>query len=97
LKANLKVDAVLDKMKLSQRQFTLVLKMMGFSNFSAYVNYHRVMESRRMLEQEEFDIYTIEAIAEKAGFGTKQSFYNAFEQQTGVKPLYYRQSMKRGG
>lgn len=48
-----------------------------------------------MLEREEFDIYTIEAIAEKAGFGTKQRFYNAFEQQTGVKPMYYRQSMRR--
>jgi AraC-like DNA-binding protein len=95
LDPNLKVDIVLDKLKISQRQLTQVLKQLGFSNFSNFVNHHRVMESRRMLEQEEFDIYTIEAIAEKAGFGTKQSFYNAFEQQTGVKPMYYRQSMRR--
>lgn len=95
LDPNLKVDVVLDKLKISQRQLTLVLKQLGFSNFSNFVNHYRVVESRKMLEREEFDIYTIEAIAEKAGFGTKQSFYNAFEQQTGVKPMYYRQSMRR--
>ena len=35
--------------------------------------------------------YKIEAIAAESGFGTRQSFYNAFEQQIGMKPSYYRE------
>jgi AraC-like DNA-binding protein len=47
------------------------------------------------MDADENDIYTIEAIAEMAGFGTRQSFYNTFEKVTGVKPAYYRTSLRQ--
>ena len=42
----------------------------------------------------EHDIYTLEAISNMAGFGTRQAFYNTFEQMTGVKPARYRNMVK---
>ena len=39
----------------------------------------------------EFDIYTLEAIAEMAGFGNRQALYNAFEKLTGMKPALHRE------
>jgi AraC-like DNA-binding protein len=48
-----------------------------------------------MMSQAAFDSYTLEAIAEKAGFGTRQAFYNSFEKMVGMKPAHYRRMLKR--
>jgi AraC-like DNA-binding protein len=66
----------------------------GFRNFSHFVNYYRVEEAKRMMACELFDIYTLEAIANMAGFGTRQAFYNVFEQLNGMKPACYRRLAK---
>jgi AraC-like DNA-binding protein len=70
------------------------LKKYGFRNFSHFINYYRVEEAKRMMISQEYDIYTLEAIANMAGFGTRQSFYDAFERLSGVKPACYRRLAK---
>ncbi len=92
---NLKLDDVCERLQTNPRAFSAVLKKEGFRNFAHFVNQYRVEEARNLMDADENDIYTIEAIAEMAGFGTRQSFYNTFEKVTGVKPAYYRTSLRQ--
>lgn len=94
LDPDLRVEQVAEQLGVTQRQITAGLKTQNIRNFNHFVNHYRIEESRRMLENPEYDVLTIETIAEKSGFGSKQSFYNAFELHTGVKPAFYRQSIR---
>ncbi len=71
------------------------LKNNNFRNFSHFINHYRIEEAKKMMAQEAFDIYTLEAIAEKSGFGTRQAFYNSFERMVGMKPACYRRGLQR--
>ena len=94
LDPELKVEQIAEQLGVSQRQITSSLKIQNIRNFNHFINHYRIEESRKLLENPEYDALTIEAIAEKSGFGSKQSFYNAFELHTGVKPAFYRQSIR---
>jgi AraC-like DNA-binding protein/tetratricopeptide (TPR) repeat protein len=94
LDPDLKVEQVAEQLGVAQRQITAGLKTQNIRNFNHFINHYRIGEARKLLENPEYDLLTIETIAEKSGFGSKQSFYNAFELHTGVKPAFYRQSIR---
>jgi AraC-like DNA-binding protein len=95
LDPRLKVDTVTEKLETNQRTLNLALKLQQQSNFNAFINQLRVEEAKRLLVHPKFRNYTIAALASEAGFGSKQSFYNAFEQFTGLKPATYRTLMNQ--
>lgn len=93
LDPKLKVEDILEKLNTTHRILNQVLKKFKNSNFTNFTNYFRVEEARRMMENPKFANHKIEAIAKESGFGTRMSFYNAFEKQTGIKPSYYRNTI----
>jgi AraC-like DNA-binding protein len=58
-------------------------------NFSDYVNRYRVNEVIRLLEQPEYQNFTLLAVAYDAGFNSKSTFNRAFKKVTGVSPKDY--------
>ena len=66
-------------------------------SFQAFVNRHRVQYAKLLLTDSQYQNYTLEAIAEMAGFNNRVSFYNAFKQFTSVTPSYYQKSQKASG
>jgi AraC-like DNA-binding protein len=94
LNPGLRLEQICVRLEITPAALLKVLKKQGFRNFSHFVNHYRVKEAKRMMASEAYDIYTLEAIAEMAGFGTRQAFYNAFEQLSGMKPAYYRRLAK---
>jgi len=90
LNAKLRVDDIAKYFNVSQKEISTALKNYDNSNFNSFTNKYRVEEARRKFENPEFVNYKMEVIAQQSGFGTIQSFYNAFELYTGVKPSYYR-------
>ena len=58
-----------------------------------FSNRFRVEEVRRLFDEPSNVNLKLETIATQAGFGNRQSFYDAFEQVTGVKPGYYRKNI----
>ena len=95
LSRELRVDHFCNMLGVTQNTLSKTLKVHGFCNFAHFINYHRVEEAKRMMAVPEFNMYTLEAIAEMAGFGTRQSFYDAFEKITGEKPARYRRMVKK--
>ena len=96
LNPSLKLAQICDCFQISSKTLGRVLKKKGYRNFTHFVNHHRIEEAKKMMATSEHDIYTLEAIANMAGFGTRQAFYTAFVQITGVKPARYRSLVKYG-
>ncbi len=88
--AKLKIEDVSTAVNIPKRTLAKILNNNCNTNFNAFTNNYRVNEAKLLFEHRKYANYTIEAIAQEVGFGSRQSFYNAFEQVTGVKPTYYR-------
>lgn len=90
LDSKLKIEQVVKKLNVPQRNLIAALRAGGYTSFSSYTNKYRIDEVKKLFEDPNLKHYKIEALALQAGFGAKQSFYNTFEKFTGVKPSYYR-------
>ena len=90
LNPKLKISDLADVFNTTQREISEVLNSKAGCNFSVFTNRYRVQEARRLFENPNFIQLKMDVIAAKSGFGTIQSFYNAFELNTGVKPAFYR-------
>lgn len=89
----LKVDEVALAIQSTQKEIAAALKKNKNQNFTACINQFRIEEVIRLFTDLKYDHYKLEAIASMAGFGSKQSFYTAFESVVGVKPAFYRQKV----
>lgn len=90
LDSKLKLEDIALQLNVPKKEITQLLKQEYGYNFNTYVNSFRVEELKQLFSDPTYNNFKMESIAEKAGFGSKQSFYNAFETFTGVKPNYYR-------
>lgn len=57
-------------------------------NFNDFINRFRVEEAERLLSENRH--YTMETIAQNAGFNSRSSFYRIFKEKTGLTPKKYR-------
>lgn len=89
LNPKLKIEDVSASLNIPPREISALIKNYMNLNFTGFVNQYRITESKKMMHDIRYQNYKIEAIAFESGFGTRQSFYNAFEQQIGMKPMYY--------
>lgn len=91
---DLKIEQVAEATGISQKDILQLLKDNDFKSFNSYVNYYRVKEVRRLFEDPAHDHVKLDAIGNMAGFRAKQTFYLAFETNTGMKPGFYRRHIK---
>ncbi|GAB1857913.1 hypothetical protein MHTCC0001_27500 [Flavobacteriaceae bacterium MHTCC 0001] len=64
------------------------------SNFNDYINSLRINDSKTMLQDHQYNNYTIAAIGLEVGFNSKSSFYTAFKKFTGQTPTTYKKSVR---
>lgn len=77
-------------LEVSQREITALLKTNGFNGFTNFNNKFRIEEVKRQFEDPKNATLKMEVIASQSGFGSRQSFYTAFEEFTGINPGFYR-------
>ena len=63
-------------------------------NFFDMVNTYRVQYAQEKLNSGDYKHYTLEAVAEECGFGSKTSFNRAFKKHTGHTPSQFAKTMK---
>jgi AraC-like DNA-binding protein len=93
LDPKLKVEDVAAKLNTTQKAIASALKQYNNSNFNTFTNQFRVDEAKMIMENLSDKFYKVETVAYDSGFGSRSSFYLAFEQFTGIKPSYYRSFM----
>lgn len=65
----------------------------GDNSLSTYLNYLRVEEFKRQLNDPSNNAFTLIAIAKKCGFSSKTSFYRIFKSITNTTPSEYKKSI----
>jgi len=61
-------------------------------NFSTYINRFRIEEIKEKLLTEAFEKYTLQHLANEAGFKSKSSFHESFKTETGMTPSAFRKT-----
>lgn len=70
----------------------LINQRLGFRNFSAFLNHHRISEAKAMLADPAHVDLPILTIAMDLGYGSLAPFNRAFRQDVGQAPSDYRRS-----
>ena len=96
-RSRLKAEDLADRVGMSPRKLTAVLRAQGEDGFNALLNRFRIAEATRLMEDPESHILKLDTLAERCGFNSRQHFYRVFEQVTGVNPGYYRKRFGTGG
>ncbi len=63
-------------------------------SFNDYINELRVETSKKMLQDPQYDNYTIESIGLECGFNSKSNFYTTFKKFTGQTPNQFKKVKK---
>lgn len=63
-------------------------------NFSMFINRYRVEEAKLMLQNPDMDIFSLEAIGEKCGFGSYNNFMRVFREIENTTPGRYRDNIR---
>ena len=63
-------------------------------NFSVFVNSFRVENAKKLLEENEGSLYSLEVIGEKCGFGSYNNFIRVFRETENLTPGRYRDIQK---
>lgn len=95
LDSKLKAEFVAKELGVPQRDIAVTLKNNGYSSFTNFNNKFRVEEIKKCFDSPEYASIKTEAIATQCGFGSKQPFYSAFEEFTGLNPGFYRSEMAK--
>lgn len=91
LEADLSLGALAARLKLPEHRLRrLINKGLGYRNFAAFLNDHRVTQAKRILADPENAREQIVAVAFELGYASLAPFNRAFRQSTGMTPSEYR-------
>lgn len=85
------------RLGITPHELSGVLNAPGGTGFVDLVARHRLEDAKRRLLDPAHDTYTIEAIGEMSGFGSRSSFHAVFRRELGTTPLRFRASKRAEG
>ena len=91
---NLRLNQLADSLSIHPKILSMVLNIAMNTKFYDYVNMFRAEEAKLLLIEPENRRLTIEAIANKAGFKSRSSFYVAFRKSTGQTPYEFTKNQE---
>ena len=84
------IDELAKKISTNRQYLSKIVNDRFQSNFNNFINTYRVKEARKLLLDNEYNKYTIDAIAKLSGFNNKATFNTAFKKNTGVTPSFFK-------
>jgi len=79
----------------NQKYVSDVIKTSFSKNFRSFLNGYRIREAQRLFIDFDDEKYTIESITAQVGFKSRNTFYEAFKEITGVNPGFYLKSIRK--
>lgn len=89
LNHNLTIIELAKELKTNQKYLSSLINNEFKLSFVSFINNYRLEEALKLLKSEESKTYTIETIANMAGFRSKSSFYNYFKKIYNKTPNEY--------
>lgn len=93
LNPNLSLELITKEFNISSGYLSQILSSHNEQNFNDYINKLRIENAKDILENREYDNYTIVAIGLESGFNSKSSFYTAFKKFTNKTPVQYKKDV----
>lgn len=90
LDAKLTLNQLAKKIGSNEKYLSLFLNSKYEMNFATYINSYRLEEAKLLLLKKETASFTIETIANMAGFHSKSTFNTAFKKETGKTPSEFK-------
>jgi len=95
LDKDLNLDLVASQIGIHKQQLSYIINNKLDTHFPELLSTYRVKEVQQKLLDHTYHNYTIDAIAQEAGFNSRANFYEAFKKQTGFTPTEYRKKYDR--
>jgi len=86
---DLRIDMLAKKAEAKPNVVSKVINKRLSKTFSEAVNYYRIEEVKKRLDDPKFDHYSIFGIAMDVGFTSKSAFNETFKKQNGITPSQY--------
>jgi len=94
LKGEANFDDFALKLNRTKEEVSDFLKSQLDQNFTELLNQNRVEYLKQLLRSKKYESFTIEALSEMSGFGTRRSMYNYFNKYVGMTPSDFINSIK---
>jgi AraC-like DNA-binding protein len=88
------IDKLAELAQSNQTYVSQVINNALNKNFRSFLNSYRIQEAQRLFSEPDAAKYTIESVALRVGFNSRNTFHNAFAEITGVSPSFYLKSMQ---
>jgi len=89
---DLKITDVSEKLNTNRTYISKLINTEFSCTFSEFVNRYRVIEAKKLLQEESSKNYSLDYISEKSGFGSMVNFMRVFRDIEGMTPGKYRES-----
>lgn len=90
LNSKLTIHELSKQLNTNNKYLSKIINNSFKQNFVTFINSYRIEESKKLLLDTENDNYTIESIANMAGFHSRSTFNTAFKNITGVTPSKFK-------
>ena len=94
LSPGLTIDKFADALEVNRYYVSQVINEQMGRNFSDFINWYRIEETKKLLQDPKHSHLKILAIGYAAGFNSKTTFNNAFKKWTGMSPSQYRKHLE---
>jgi len=88
------VDKLAELVQSNQKYVSQVINHVLKKNFRSFLNSYRIREAQLLFSDPDAKKYTIESIALRVGFKSRNAFREAFKEITGVSPYFYLSSIQ---
>ncbi|MEI7594264.1 MAG: tetratricopeptide repeat protein [Bacteroidota bacterium] len=90
--SDLTLDKLAKQLKTNRTYLSEAINNTFNVSFSQWINNIRIEEAKKMLTAKEFDIFSIEGIANMVGVSSISAFNSNFKKITGLTPSYFRKN-----
>lgn len=90
LDSKLTIHQLAKQLDTNSKYLSKVLNTEFQKNFVSFINQYRIETAKEFLIDKEYQLFTIEAIAEKSGFNSKSAFNTAFKKTTQKTPSQFK-------
>jgi AraC-like DNA-binding protein len=89
---NLTISRLAILLNMSQNDLSKIVNK-SYSNYNFWVNEMRVQYSIHLIKDGFLKNYSVEALAEKSGFKSKNTFYRSFKNYTNTTPIIFEKEL----
>ncbi|MEM7186965.1 MAG: helix-turn-helix domain-containing protein [Bacteroidota bacterium] len=95
MKKDLRLIDLANRINSTEHLLSQLLREHFGVNFFEFINSYRINSAKKLLLDEDYKHFTIDAIAQEVGFKSKSSFYESFNKFVGTTPLAYKKQHRK--